>query len=67
MPRAERAEAALEGLAETADWYRRNLEDVIDKRPVRGMDEARVGYDRALDAARAVLAARTKKEADGDA
>lgn len=45
----------LEEFVEAADWYRRNLEDVIDRRPVRGFSEARAGYDNALMKAHEVL------------
>jgi len=31
------------------DWYRRCLEDVLDGRPVRNLDEAKAGYDKARD------------------
>lgn len=46
---------ALDDFVLTADWYRRCLEDIVDGRPVRNLDEARSGYDRAHDAALARL------------
>ena len=46
-----RLERALREYVDCADWYRRCLEGVIDRQPVRGLGEARVGYDTALDAA----------------
>jgi len=49
------AASVLEQYLVAADWYRRCLEDVIDKRVVRGLDEARHGYDSAHDAAQAYL------------
>lgn len=41
----------LEWVVLSSDWYRRCLEDVVDRRRVVGLDEARAGYDHALDAA----------------
>ena len=46
-----------ERLVETADWYVRCLEDVQDRRPVSGLDEAKIGYTNALHATREALAA----------
>lgn len=46
----------LREFIDCADWYRRCLEGVIDRTPVRGLAEARVGYDQALDRANAALA-----------
>lgn len=51
-----RAEAALTNLATAGDWYRRCLEDVADRRVVRGLGEAKAVYDSAFEKARAVLA-----------
>ena len=48
---------ALEQFIEAADWYRRCLEDVADRRVVRGLAEAKAGYDNALDRAREALGA----------
>lgn len=31
------------------DWYRRCLEDLHDRRPVRNLDEAKAGYDSVMD------------------
>lgn len=45
----------LREFVDAADWYRRCLEDVNDRRPVRGLGEAKAGYDAALEKARAVL------------
>jgi len=45
----------LEEFAVAADWYRRCLEDVIDRRVVCGLDEARHGYDAAFDKVQAHL------------
>lgn len=55
---SERYKAVLEEYVECGDWYRRNLEDVIDRRAVRGLAEAKSGYDRTHDAARAALTGR---------
>lgn len=55
MAENEQLKTVLRTYVECADWYRRCLEDMIDRRPVRGLDEARVGYDQALDAARKAL------------
>lgn len=44
---------AMVTLADTADWYRRCLEDQVDGRPVRNLDEARSAYDKAYGRARA--------------
>ena len=54
--RCARLEAALRDFVDCADWYRRCLEDVVDRRPVRGLDEAMVGYDQMLRVAREALA-----------
>jgi hypothetical protein len=40
-------------LIERLDWYRRCLEDVQDRRVVRGLAEAKAGYDSALSQLRA--------------
>lgn len=39
----------LAELVDQMDWYRRCLEDVQDRKPVRGLGEAKAGYDRARD------------------
>lgn len=49
------AATVLEQYVLAADWYRRCLEDVIDRRVVRGLDEARAGYDSAFDTAQTYL------------
>lgn len=41
----QRAEQALSEI----DWYRRCLEDLQDRRPVRGLAEAKAGYDHGFD------------------
>jgi hypothetical protein len=48
----ERVTAALREYQDCASWYIRCLEDVQDRRPVRGLAEAKAGYD----SARAALA-----------
>jgi hypothetical protein len=50
----ERERDMLREYETCADWYIRCLEDVQDRRPVRGLAEAKAGYDSARDA----LAAR---------
>lgn len=54
MPDASNAKAdasaaylwdVLDAYVEAADWYRRCLEDVVDRRPVRGLAEAKAAYD----------------------
>ena len=35
-------------LLDMIEWYRRCLEDVMRHRPVRGLDEAKAGYDTAM-------------------
>ena len=42
--------ALMREYVEAADWYRRCLEDVQDGRVVRGLGEAKAGYDAALAA-----------------
>lgn len=41
------------------DWYRRCLEDITDGRVVRGLAEAKAGYDSALADLRAVASSET--------
>lgn len=41
-------QAKLAECLDQIDWYRRCLEDVADRRPVRGLDEAKAGYDVAM-------------------
>lgn len=48
------------------DWYRRCLEDVIDRRPVRDLAEAKAGYDRAW-ADLHILYAKTSNQDTRDA
>lgn len=43
-------------------WYARCLEDVQDRRPVRGLDEAKAGYDAGLRTLRAHIAALDAKD-----
>lgn len=49
--------SVFEQYVDAADWYRRCLEDVIDRRTVRGLAEAKAGYDSALDAVREAMTA----------
>lgn len=49
----ESVEAALDRI----DWYRRCLEDIQDGRSVRGLTEAKLGYDSAIDELRSFSAA----------
>ena len=51
----------LDAYVEAADWYRRCLEDVVDRRPVRGLAEAKAAYDSTYRQAIKTL------EADSDA
>lgn len=43
-----RVSEAARSFMDCADWYRRCLEDVHDRRVVRGLGEAKAGYDNAL-------------------
>lgn len=52
VPRSAATVSVFEQYVDAADWYRRCLEDVIDRRTVRGLAEAKAGYDSALDAVR---------------
>jgi phage terminase Nu1 subunit (DNA packaging protein) len=38
----------LAELADAADWYRRCLQDVLDGRVVRGLDESKAEFESAL-------------------
>ncbi len=55
LSEADRLKAALTDYTNCADWYRRCLEDVQDRKVVRGLAEAKAGYDSTLAAARAAL------------
>jgi hypothetical protein len=44
-----RTQEALREYEDCASWYVRCLEDVQDRRPVRGLAEAKAGYDAARD------------------
>lgn len=48
---------AAECYEDAADWYCRCLEDVQDRRPVRGLAEAKAGFDSARDELHVALAA----------
>ena len=67
MPQADESRSAaylrdvLDAYVEAADWYRRCLEDVIDRRTVRGLAEAKAAYDSTYRQAIKTL------EADSDA
>lgn len=39
---------SITDLLDMVDWYRRCLEDVMDRRVVRGFTEAKLGYDSAM-------------------
>jgi len=49
--------AAAQEYETCADWYRRCLEDVVDRRPVRGLSEAKAGFDSARDKFNSAVAA----------
>lgn len=49
-------ETALREIADCAGWYVRCLEDVQDRRPVRGLAEAKAWYDQSCDLASEALA-----------
>lgn len=36
----------VDSFMDSTDWYRRCLEDVVEGRPVRNLDEAQQGYSR---------------------
>ena len=55
MPNLNPSERSVEELLDVIDWYRRCLEDVQDGRVVRGLGEAKLGYDSAMDELRGVL------------
>ena len=44
------------------DWYRRCLEDLHDGRVVRGLDEAKTGYDSAMEELRDLAAQLAERE-----
>jgi hypothetical protein len=58
----ERVTAALREYQDCASWYIRCLEDVQDRRPVRGLAEAKAGYD----SARAALAGGARAAQEGE-
>ena len=53
---------ALEAFLIAADWYRRCLEDVQDGRPVRGLKEAKMEYDRAFERGHAAFEHATDEQ-----
>ena len=48
--------------SERVEWYRRCLEDLQDGRVVRGLAEAKAGYDSAMDELRALAARLAQAE-----
>lgn len=48
-PQASPSDMSLSKALDMIDWYRRCLEDVQDGKPVRGLDEAKHGYDAAME------------------
>lgn len=42
-------------LLDAIDWYRRCLEDIQDGRPVTGLREAKLSYDKAVESLRSLV------------
>ena len=55
VPLLEAVAEASEEYERCADWYRRDLESIIDRSPVRDLAEARAGFDNARDRLLAAL------------
>ena len=57
MSEVSRPETETAALISQIDWYRRCLEDMQDGKVVRGLGEAKAGYDSAVDALSVALEA----------